>query len=98
MKTKFYILMSLQTLTGFVNYGQFWLGHDGQVASEIFNQLKDSAKDANQPMLHLDFMECVDEIPVKIKTVCCTLDDFMLNCKTIAKETFRRLNLENGRL
>jgi hypothetical protein len=39
-------------------------------------------------------METVNELPVKIKTICCTLDELGHNCKLIARETFRLKNLE----
>ena len=94
MRRQFYILFSQKTSSGYTTYGQFWLGYDRSVATDIFSQLKESEKDPSQLMLHLDFMECIDEIPVKIKTICCTLEDYASNCKLIAKELFRILNLE----
>ena len=94
MRRQFYILLSQKTSSGYTTYGQFWLGYDRAVATGIFGKLKESEKDPDQLMLHLDFMECVDEIPVKIKTICCTLEDYGCNCKVIAKELFRTLNLE----
>jgi len=39
-------------------------------------------------------METVDELPVCIKSICCTLDELAWNCKTIAKETFKAYNLK----
>jgi len=96
MRRQFYILLSQKNLSGYTTYGQFWLGYDRTVATEIFSQLKESKKDPGQLMLHLDFMECVDEIPVKIKTICCTLEDHAFNCNMIAKELFRTLTLEGN--
>ena len=97
MRRQFYILLSQKTSSGYTTYGQFWLGHDRNLALEIFSKLKDSQKEPGELMLHLNFMECVDEIPVKIKTISCTLEDYAINCKLIAKELFRTMNLE-GRM
>jgi hypothetical protein len=44
--------------------------------------------------LHIDLMEAVDNLPVKIKSICCTLEELGFNCKLIAKEIFRLKNLE----
>jgi hypothetical protein len=94
MRRQFYILLSQKTSSGYTTYGQFWLGFDRQLATEIFSKLKQSEKDPDELMLHLDFMECVDEIPVKIKTISCTLEDYGYNCKLITKELFRTINLD----
>lgn len=40
-------------------------------------------------------METVNELPVQIKTKCCTLEELGLNCKLIAREIFRLRNLED---
>lgn len=72
------------------------LGDDRKTAYEIFEKLKGNNDYRNEALLHFDFMETVDEIPVKIKTLSCTLEEYASNCKTIAKETFKRLNLEDA--
>jgi len=92
MKTQFYILLSLKTPQGFVNYGQYFLGDEWQAAYALFERLKGSQK-FSAP-LHIDLMETADELPVKIKTICCTLEELAFNCKLIAREIFRLKNLE----
>jgi len=42
-------------------------------------------------------VETVNELPVKIKTICCTLNELGANCKLIAREIFRLKNLEEMR-
>jgi len=94
METQFYILLSLKTTQGFVNYGQYFFGNDREAAYNLFRQLKgDPGMVASCP-LHIDLMETVEELPVKIKSICCTLDELGFNCKLIAKEIFRLKNLE----
>ncbi|MBS1504221.1 MAG: hypothetical protein JST32_19285 [Bacteroidetes bacterium] len=41
------------------------------------------------PRLHMDLVEEADGLPVTVKTICCTLDQFTGNCKHLAKEIFR---------
>lgn len=94
MKTQFYILLSLRTTQGFVNYGQYFFGNDRGAAYELFRQLKGSGDIKDNSLLHIDLMETVDELPVKIKTICCTLEELGYNCKLIAREVFRLKNLE----
>ena len=94
MKTHFYIILSLKTSQGYVDYGQYFFGDDRQAAYELFRQLKGNENIRAACPLHVDLMETVDELPVKIKSICCTLDELGANCKLIARETFRLKNLE----
>ncbi|WP_121810259.1 hypothetical protein [Mucilaginibacter kameinonensis] len=94
MKTQFYILMSVKTLQGFTDYGQYFFGNDREAAYGLFGQLKGSEQLRESCPLHIDLMETVNDLPVKIRTICCTLDELGHNCKLIAKEIFRLKNLE----
>lgn len=77
-----------------MNYGQFFLGNDWHIAYELFGQLKGSDEFTETALLHIDLMETVNELPVKIKSKCCKLDELGANCKLIVKEIFRLNNLE----
>lgn len=94
METQFYILLSLKTPQGFVDYGQYFFGDDREAANELFRQLKGSEIIKETCLLHIDLMETINALPVKIKTICCTLEEFAYNCKLIAREIFRLKNLE----
>ncbi|MHB1179005.1 MAG: hypothetical protein ACYCZO_11830 [Daejeonella sp.] len=94
MKTQFYILLSLKTSTGFVDYGQYFFGDDREAAYSLFDQLKGQRTFSDSALLHIDLMETVDQLPVKIKTVACTLEELGCNCKLIAREIFRLKNLK----
>jgi hypothetical protein len=87
-------MLSLKTPQGFVDYGQYFFGDDREAAYELFTQLKGSKYISDNCLLHIDLMETVDELPVKIKTICCTLEELAYNCKLIAREIFRLKNLE----
>jgi hypothetical protein len=72
MKTRCYILLSLKTPKAFVDCRQYFLGDNRQAADEFFRQLK-GGDDLCAP-LHVDLMEMVNELPVKISTISCTLE------------------------
>jgi hypothetical protein len=93
MKTQFYILLSLKTPDGFETYGQYFFGNDRQLAYDLFDRLEGSPTFDSNP-LHIDLMETVDELPVKIKTLSCTLNQLANNCRLITREIFRLKNLE----
>jgi hypothetical protein len=95
METQFYILMCLKTTKGFVNYGQHFLGNDRKTADELFRQLKGNRQIDETSPLHIDLMETVNELPVKINSLCCTLEELGFNCKLITREIFRLRNLED---
>ena len=94
MKTQFYILLSLKTPQGFVDYGQYFFGNDREAAYGLFRRLKGNENIKDTYLLHIDLMETINELPVRIKTICCTLDEVGANCKLIAREIFRLKNLE----
>lgn len=94
MKTQFYIILSLKTPQGFVDYGHYLLGNNRQAAYDLFGQLAGNEKFSDSCLLHIDLMETVDELPVKIKTICCSLDELGYNAKLIARQVFRLKNLE----
>jgi len=95
MKTQFYILLSLATPRGFENYGHYDFGHDRDAADKLFGQLQGSEALTPKAKLHIDLMETVNNLPVRIKTICCTLDQLAENSKLIAREIFRQKNLED---
>ena len=94
METQFYILLSLKTPQGFTDYGQYFFGNDRDAAYGLFAQMQGSVDVKDNCLLHIDLMETVDELPIKIKTICCTLDELGANSKLIAREIFRLKTLE----
>jgi hypothetical protein len=94
METQYYILLSIKTPQGFVDYGQYFFGHDREAADGLFRQLKGNETISANCLLHIDLMETVNGLPEKIRTICCTLDELGTNSKLIAREIFRLKNLE----
>lgn len=94
METQFYLLLSIKTPKGFVNYGQYFLGDHRETAEKLFNELQGTGSPPDSTVLHVDLMETILELPVKIKTIGCTLDELCYNSKLIAREMFRLKNLK----
>jgi GTP cyclohydrolase II len=94
MKTQFYFLLTMKTPDGFETYGRYVFGDDREAAHALFDTLKGSEEITDAALLHIDLMETVDELPVRIKSKCCTLDELGANCKLITRELFRLNNLK----
>jgi hypothetical protein len=94
MPTVFYIVLNLRTSTGFESFGKFCLGNDRNTAQSIFLKLKGDRKVNDKSILHLDLIETRHELPVNIQMISCSLEELAENCRTITKEMFRHMNLE----
>lgn len=90
----FYVLLSIKTGDGFESFGKFNLGDKRKPAAEVFRQLKGDSKVDEKTMLTMDFVETVNGLPVNLQILGCSLEDLTHNCKIIAKETFKLLNLK----
>ena len=90
----FYLLLSVRTGDGFERFGKFNLGNKRKPAAEIFRQLKGTSNVDEKTMLTIDFVETVKGLPVNLQILGCTLEDVANNCKIVAKETFKALNLK----
>jgi hypothetical protein len=62
---------------------------------ELFSQLNGSPDFPKQNKLHIDLMETVNELPVKISTISCSLEELAANVKLITREIFRLKNLKH---
>jgi hypothetical protein len=94
MKTQFYIVLSLKTPQGFVNYGEYLIGNQRDAAGMLFDQLKGNSALEERAVLHIDLIETENEVPVNIKSKSCTLEQLGWNCKQIAREIFRLRNIK----
>lgn len=94
METTFYIVLNIKTANGFETYGKFFIGNEKRVARSIFDKLKGSREVSEDDIIHVDFMETVDGLPVNIKMLNCSLAQLTENCKIITKEVFKFFNLE----
>jgi hypothetical protein len=93
MKTTFYISLHIKTPWGFETYGTFELGNDRKKAGDIFSQLSGDENVSDKTILHIDFTELTNGIPLPLKILHCTLDEIALNVRIITRELFKNMGL-----
>jgi hypothetical protein len=93
MTTQFYIVLNIKTPKGPESFARFFIGNNRMRAYDLFSQMKGSEVDEKN-VLYLDFMETVNDLPVNLKMITCTLGQIAENCKLITKEVFKLSNLE----
>jgi hypothetical protein len=92
----FYVLASIRTADGFESFGKFNLGNSRRAAAAVFRQLKGRPDIDRKTMLTMELMETVNQLPVNLHIIACTLEELAYNCRVITKETFKLHNLEQA--
>ncbi len=88
------MLVSLKTSDGFENFAKFNLGNNKKAAAEVFRQLKGDPTVDEKTILTIDLVETVNELPVNLNILGCTLEELAYNTRIITKETFKLHNLK----
>jgi flagellar motor switch protein FliM len=92
METTFYIILNIITPNGLQSYARFYIGNDRNMAYQLFSQLKGSADINEKNILYLELMETVENLPVNIRMISCSLNELADNCRMITKEIFTWAN------
>jgi hypothetical protein len=92
-QTVFYILLNLKTGNGFESFGKFMIGHKRSFAYSLFKKLKGSSEVNEKSILTIELVETVNDLPLNLKIISCTLKDLSENCKLITREIFKATNL-----
>jgi len=90
----FYALVSIKTPDGFESFGKFNLGNSRKAAANIFQQMKGTPQVDRKTMLTIELVETVNELPVNLHILACTLEELAYNCRIITKEAFKLHNLK----
>lgn len=93
-ENSFYILLSIRTCEGFEIFGKFNLGNDSAVAAQVFSQFRGNPEVNEKAILTIELMETVNELPLNLNILACTLEELSYNIKLITKETFVLHNLK----
>jgi hypothetical protein len=93
MDSTFYIDLHIKTPQGFETFGRFYLGDDREEATSVFDQLAGTSEISERSVLHMDFTELQDGVPLPIRLLHCTLDDIAENSRVITRDVFRNLAL-----
>lgn len=94
VQNNFYVLLNVRTAGGFESFAKFNLGNKRKVAVDIYKQLKGTAAVDEKTILTIELMETINELPLNLNILGCTLDELAYNCKIITKETFKMHNLK----
>ena len=94
METQFYIELTLKTSKGLESFAKFFMGDNREKAYDIFTKLTGTNIVNEKNLLHIDFIETIEGLPVNLKMITCTLDQLADNCKLITNELFKLKNLE----
>ena len=93
-KPYFYIDISIQTPEGPKQFGRFEFGSNREAAQELFRRLKGSPEVDPKDMLHIEFRETVNGLPVNLDILTCDLQELGTNTMMITQEVFRLTNLQ----
>jgi hypothetical protein len=70
-------------------FAKFTLGEDKKFAESVFRKLKGSRHVSEKDVLHLEFYELSNGLPLSMDVIACTLADFGENSKIIIRELFK---------
>lgn len=94
MKTTFFIELNMKTPNGFERFGCFDIGYDRQFALSLFSKLKGERVRDDVGVLHMDLVEKFRGLPLGIEMISCSMEEVGANVKTITRELFKRLSLD----
>lgn len=83
----------MKTANDFLPFAKFYIGNDRDAALDIFRQLKGSTEVSDRNVLQLDFIETVENLPVNLKVIGCTLAELSENTAIITREVFKLFSL-----
>ncbi len=95
MERKFYIELNMKALDGFERFGCFELGSDREFAIRLFESLQGRPAKGDSEVLHMDLVEKRDGLPMNMQVVSCTVEELGANLKVIARELFKKINLDD---
>jgi hypothetical protein len=95
MGTIYTIVISIRTLQGMQEIGTFFLSADADFAYSVFYSLKGDLISKEDALIRIDLEKKEDGIlPVRLKSISCTLNQYAENCKIITRDIFKFFTLE----
>ena len=75
--------------------GNFFLGADADFARSVFDNLEGDLTSKEDALIRIDLEEKEEGIlPVRLKSIRCTLNQYAENCKIITRDVFKFFILE----
>ncbi len=95
MDTVYNIVVSIRTMQGMMETGTFYLGTDNDFAHGVFDSLQGDLTADDDVLIRID-LEKKDRntLPVRLKRISCTLNQYADNCKIITRDVFKFFALE----
>jgi hypothetical protein len=94
MVKRYFIIVKMRVAEGYMETGNFFIGEDKELSSELFKQLAGNCNHVDAAMIQLCLVEFSEEgMQTVMNTFGCTLDEVTESTKIIMKETFKLLNL-----
>jgi hypothetical protein len=94
MTTTFYIELNMKTIGGFERFGCLDLGDNRGFAVSLFSGLEGRPAEGDEGVLHMDLVEKYRGLPVNMQVISCTIEELCRNVRTVTRELFRRINLD----
>ncbi|MES1222181.1 MAG: hypothetical protein ABUT20_42190 [Bacteroidota bacterium] len=89
MSKSYFIHLTLKSDEDVECFAKFNLGQKRELATSLFRQLKGSRNVSEKDVLHMEFIEMENDLPLSIDMIACTLADIGENSKTITRELFK---------
>ena len=95
MENAYSIVISIRTLQGMMEVGNFHLGTDEDFAHSVFDNLQGDLTADDDVMIRVDLeKKAKNMLPVRLKRISCTLNQYAQNCKIITRDVFKFFALE----
>jgi hypothetical protein len=95
MNTQYTTVISIRSLQGMQEIGTFFLGTEADFANSVFDSLKGDLTSKNDVLIRVDLEKKEEGIlPVRMKSISCTLNQYAENCKIITRDIFKYFTLE----
>ncbi len=95
MDTVYNIVVSIRTMQGMMETGKFYLGADEDFAQSVFDNLEGDLTADDDVLIRVDLEKKESNmLPVRLKRICCTLNQYAHNCKIITRDVFKFFALE----
>lgn len=95
MEELFNIVISIKTLAGMQEIGNFFIGDDEKMALATFYSLNGFDDTDKKSVLCIDLVKKRREKQTEcLASISCTLDQYMENCRIIARDAFKYFTLE----
>jgi hypothetical protein len=95
MERAYNIVVSIRTPQGMLEVGNFYLGTNEDFANSVFDNLHGDLTADDDALIRRDLeKEAKNMLPVRLKRISCTLNQYAQNCKIITRDVFKFFALE----